>query len=157
MAGISACFMCASTASFAASMNSSIRRCARLRGARLTPVISPNWSNSISGSGRSKSIDPRRTRFLLSTSASFFFQAEDGIRDADVTGVQTCALPIYIQLGSQDANEHDSGAHTGEHSLSLLHEAGASVILVGHSERRQFYGDNAVRIAAKVADRKSVV
>src|SRR5690554_7601066 len=24
----------------------------------------------------------------------FFFQAEDGIRDADVTGVQTCALPI---------------------------------------------------------------
>src|SRR5690554_5834097 len=27
----------------------------------------------------------------------FFFQAEDGIRDADVTGVQTCALPIYIE------------------------------------------------------------
>src|SRR5215470_3804372 len=26
---------------------------------------------------------------------SFFFQAEDGIRDATVTGVQTCALPIY--------------------------------------------------------------
>src|SRR5690554_8120134 len=26
--------------------------------------------------------------------SSFFFQAEDGIRDADVTGVQTCALPI---------------------------------------------------------------
>src|SRR5207245_4132540 len=25
----------------------------------------------------------------------FFFQAEDGIRDATVTGVQTCALPIY--------------------------------------------------------------
>src|SRR6266498_5484702 len=29
----------------------------------------------------------------------FFFQAEDGIRDADVTGVQTCALPIYRPLG----------------------------------------------------------
>src|SRR5437667_972102 len=27
----------------------------------------------------------------------FFFQAEDGIRDRDVTGVQTCALPIYMQ------------------------------------------------------------
>ena len=26
----------------------------------------------------------------------FFFQAEDGIRDVAVTGVQTCALPIYI-------------------------------------------------------------
>src|SRR3989442_15296688 len=29
----------------------------------------------------------------------FFFQAEDGIRDADVTGVQTCALPIYDLRG----------------------------------------------------------
>src|SRR5437764_4783948 len=28
----------------------------------------------------------------------FFFQAEDGIRDTSVTGVQTCALPIYITL-----------------------------------------------------------
>src|SRR5207237_7825990 len=28
-------------------------------------------------------------------SCSFFFQAEDGIRDSSVTGVQTCALPIY--------------------------------------------------------------
>src|SRR5690554_7371541 len=27
----------------------------------------------------------------------FFFQAEDGIRDADVTGVQTCALPIFYR------------------------------------------------------------
>jgi len=26
----------------------------------------------------------------------FFFQAEDGIRDRDVTGVQTCALPICV-------------------------------------------------------------
>src|SRR6266404_5455073 len=29
--------------------------------------------------------------------SSFFFQAEDGIRDKLVTGVQTCALPIFIQ------------------------------------------------------------
>src|SRR5207249_7100160 len=28
---------------------------------------------------------------------SFFFQAEDGIRDRNVTGVQTCALPIYYK------------------------------------------------------------
>src|SRR3989442_6124017 len=40
-----------------------------------------------------------RTVLVTDTDASavssfFFFQAEDGIRDADVTGVQTCALPI---------------------------------------------------------------
>src|SRR5882762_1781362 len=30
----------------------------------------------------------------------FFFQAEDGIRDSSVTGVQTCALPIFMTLGA---------------------------------------------------------
>src|SRR5207247_7212805 len=33
---------------------------------------------------------------------SFFFQAEDGIRDPLVTGVQTCALPIYAILADAD-------------------------------------------------------
>src|SRR3989442_6851706 len=35
--------------------------------------------------------------FLVLFFFFFFFQAEDGIRDADVTGVQTCALPIYAR------------------------------------------------------------
>src|SRR3989442_14422800 len=34
--------------------------------------------------------------WFVTLSFFFFFQAEDGIRDADVTGVQTCALPIYL-------------------------------------------------------------
>src|SRR3989442_5927598 len=41
-----------------------------------------------------------RTRWKISglvRVCCFFFQAEDGIRDADVTGVQTCALPILIR------------------------------------------------------------
>src|SRR5207237_3864044 len=38
---------------------------------------------------------------------SFFFQAEDGIRDSSVTGVQTCALPIYIA-------PFDPGAQRGD-------------------------------------------
>src|SRR5690606_13730975 len=33
-----------------------------------------------------------------STCIAFFFQAEDGIRDFHVTGVQTCALPIYLKM-----------------------------------------------------------
>src|SRR2546422_6287001 len=34
----------------------------------------------------------------------FFFQAEDGIRDVAVTGVQTCALPISVRGGKNGAN-----------------------------------------------------
>ena len=33
--------------------------------------------------------------------SALFFQAEDGIRDAHVTGVQTCALPIYNREGGE--------------------------------------------------------
>src|SRR3989442_170289 len=41
-----------------------------------------------------------RTSAELVACSFFFFQAEDGIRDADVTGVQTCALPISaVSLG----------------------------------------------------------
>src|SRR3989441_5700115 len=52
----------------------------------------------------------------------FFFQAEDGIRDKLVTGVQTCALPIYLlrqnvqwRFGNGDAVEIPltNGAHQG--------------------------------------------
>src|SRR5438876_10834466 len=40
---------------------------------------------------------------MLSVICFFFFQAEDGIRDGRVTGVQTCALPIYRRGSSVGA------------------------------------------------------
>src|SRR5690348_18268981 len=36
----------------------------------------------------------------------FFFQAEDGIRDGRVTGVQTCALPIWLTGGAAGVEDH---------------------------------------------------
>src|SRR5256885_5564500 len=42
-----------------------------------------------------------RSRTRLSVTFFFFFQAEDGIRDYKVTGVQTCALPILILIGGK--------------------------------------------------------
>src|SRR2546429_2228735 len=40
----------------------------------------------------------------------FFFQAEDGIRDVAVTGVQTCALPISIRSGRTTGGSSSPGA-----------------------------------------------
>src|SRR5260370_15313636 len=37
----------------------------------------------------------------------FFFQAEDGIRDSSVTGVQTCALPISYSIASRGSGAGD--------------------------------------------------
>src|SRR2546429_5449414 len=39
--------------------------------------------------------DIMRRRWVAARLTRFFFQAEDGIRDVAVTGVQTCALPIF--------------------------------------------------------------
>src|SRR3712207_9389395 len=44
----------------------------------------------------------------------FFFQAEDGIRDIGVTGVQTCALPIYCEHGGAGVAEAGGVADDGE-------------------------------------------
>src|SRR5690554_8225551 len=45
----------------------------------------------------------------MSLVCCFFFQAEDGIRDADVTGVQTCALPILKYQCSRSWNRASFG------------------------------------------------
>src|SRR6202012_462660 len=42
---------------------------------------------------------PARRVHLASRDLFFFFQAEDGIRDHCVTGVQTCSLPIFDRIG----------------------------------------------------------
>src|SRR5699024_11689188 len=43
--------------------------------------------------------------------SDFFFQAEDGIRDRNVTGVQTCALPIYGDKGTQYPDDDCPAQH----------------------------------------------
>src|SRR3712207_7566191 len=44
----------------------------------------------------------------------FFFQAEDGIRDIGVTGVQTCALPILAQVAIVKQKKHTRAWRPGE-------------------------------------------
>ncbi len=56
-----------------------------------------------------------------------------------------------VQLGAQDASEHASGAFTGETNATMLKELGARFVLLGHSERRSFFGDTNERVRAKAA------
>src|SRR5256885_4946842 len=57
---------------------------------------------------------------------SFFFQAEDGIRDYKVTGVQTCALPIYLSLGSTNFSQLFQDA------VTYAFQRGSAVICAGN-------------------------
>ncbi len=46
-----------------------------------------------------------------------------------------------IRLGAQNMSEHDEGAYTGEVSWKMLRSAGVEFVILGHSERRQYYGE----------------
>src|SRR5699024_11926773 len=84
------------------------------------------------------------TRSYGSCLIFFFFQAEDGIRDRNVTGVQTCALPIYIK------KDIDNGEQPGEAVNAAMFQAMRDAL----AEQKQ----NPLSIddvTAMIADRKS--
>ena len=56
-----------------------------------------------------------------------------------------------IACGAQNLSEHAQGAYTGEVSAAMLADLSCRYVLVGHSERRQLYGETDAQAAAKFA------
>jgi triosephosphate isomerase len=56
-----------------------------------------------------------------------------------------------VALGAQSLCEHESGAYTGEVSGAMLRDLGCSYVIVGHSERRQYFGETNALVARKFA------
>jgi len=56
-----------------------------------------------------------------------------------------------VALGAQNASEHAQGAFTGEVSAAMLAEFDCRYVLVGHSERRQLYGEGDAQVSGKFA------
>ena len=54
-----------------------------------------------------------------------------------------------IAIGGQDCHAEASGTFTGDVSAEMLRDAGASAVIVGHSERRQYHGETDAIVAAK--------
>jgi len=54
-----------------------------------------------------------------------------------------------VKVGGQDCHAKESGAHTGDISAEMLKDAGASHVIVGHSERRTDHGETDAVVCAK--------
>ena len=54
-----------------------------------------------------------------------------------------------IRVGAQNVSQYDGGAFTGEVSAAMLAELGIDYVLVGHSERRELFGESSETVAAK--------
>src|SRR5256885_3308135 len=83
----------------------------------------------------------------------FFFQAEDGIRDYKVTGVQTCALPISLTIAASLAE--DGADLVLVDYLTLLSTSSGKSSLEGWSEAATISAE--LKEVARRLDRKSVV
>lgn len=55
-----------------------------------------------------------------------------------------------LKVGAQNCSEHDAGAYTGEVSASMLKSLEIPYVILGHSERRQYFGENGALLAKKV-------
>ena len=83
---------------------------------------------------------------------------------ADPGAVQVVVCPPFISLhdvsevlrntpvglGAQNVHENESGAFTGEVSAPMLRSVGCRHVIVGHSERRQYYGETDERVNRKI-------
>ncbi len=90
-----------------------------------------------------------------------------GAKEAESVDVMLCPPATLIErmrqltlgspllLGGQDCHPAESGAHTGDISAEMIRDAGATAVIVGHSERRTDHGesDDLVREKAEAARR----
>ncbi len=56
-----------------------------------------------------------------------------------------------LGLGAENCADHKSGAYTGEVSAPMVASTGAKYVILGHSERRQYYGETSETLREKVA------
>src|SRR5688572_31475445 len=89
----------------------------------------------------------------------FFFQAEDGIRDLTVTGVQTCALPIYpcstpSRSASNDARPLTFGSVTVVRSTSMMRAGRARYRSEEHTSELQSQSNLVCRLLLEKKKKK---
>ena len=122
----------------------------------LKPLIAGNWKmNGLRSSlGEISSLldkiggaAPKDRDILICPPATILAQMSDRL---ETTGVFT---------GGEDCHANESGAHTGDISAEMLRDAGASFVIVGHSERRADHGedDKCVYDKAAAAQRAGLV
>ena len=70
----------------------------------------------------------------------------------DLRSVQTLidGDRLLLGYGAQDLSPHDSGAYTGDIGGPMLAKLGVTYVLVGHSERREYHGEDDAMVNAKI-------
>ena len=68
----------------------------------------------------------------------------------DLSAAQEAAQGTNIQIGAENCHWEKSGAYTGEISAEMLASMGVNIVIIGHSERRQYFGETDVTVQKRV-------
>ena len=68
----------------------------------------------------------------------------------DLSAAQEAAQGTNIQIGAENCHWEVSGAYTGEISAQMLTSMGVNIVIIGHSERRQYFGETDVTVQKRV-------
>ena len=100
---------------------------------------------------------PAEVRAFFEVFREVFVSAGTGLVDTAIAPAHTslgvareCLTGIDgALLAAQNVHWRESGAHTGEISPLMLQDCGVGMAIVGHSERRQFYGESDADVALR--------
>lgn len=71
------------------------------------------------------------------------------VPDIFLEQTESCLMKTQIAWGAQDVSQYDNGAFTGEVSVGMLQDFNCSYVIVGHSERRQYFAESNAVVASK--------
>ena len=111
-----------------------------------TPFIAGNWKMNKTPKEAVKLVEALREK------VSEVNDVEIGVCPpaVDLAGVGEVIEDSNIKLGAQNMHPEESGAYTGEIAPPMLKELGVEYIIIGHSERREYYGETDLDVNRKV-------
>jgi len=101
-----------------------------------TPIIAGNWKMNMTPKQATQLIEELKP--LVSDAKTTVVVCVPAI---DIPAAKQALRGSKIKLGAQNVHFAESGAYTGELSAQMLKEAGVSYVIIGHSERRQYFGE----------------
>lgn len=110
------------------------------------PIIVGNWKMYKTAPEALEFVDKLKERLATTHADVLLAVPFTLIREVS----QAAAHQDHLEIGAQNMNDASEGAFTGEISASMLKDAGATFVLLGHSERRQYYKESNEFIHKKV-------
>jgi triosephosphate isomerase (TIM) len=117
-----------------------------------TPLMAGNWKMNLDHQQATHFV--QKLAWTLEDAKHEYGEVEVAVLPpfTDIRSVQTLidGDKLGLRHGAQDLSQHDSGAYTGEVSGAFLAKLGCTYVLAGHSERRQYHGEDDAVVNAKV-------